>query len=123
MISKRILLVEDEINIRFNIKTMLEIEFYDVADVQDGSYALTMLEEEDFDLVITDIMMNNLGGLELLEHIRAHEKLAQLPVILVTAKPEKEVSDILDHPLNFYLGKPFSYDNLIATVNSALGNN
>ena len=80
-------------------------------------------EEEDFDLVITDIMMNNLGGLELLEHIRAHEKLAQLPVILVTAKPEKEVSDILDHPLNFYLGKPFSYDNLIATVNSALGNN
>jgi len=123
MITKRILLVEDEINIRFNIKTMLEIEFYDVVDVQDGSDALIKLEEENYDLVITDIMMNNLGGLELLEHIRTNEKLAQLPVILVTAKPEKEVSDILDDPLNFYLGKPFSFDNLIATVNSALGNN
>lgn len=121
MLKGKILLVEDEMHIRLNIKSMLELEDYQVVDVTDGIEALSKLENEQFDLVITDIMMQNINGFELLEIIRSNDNIADLAVILVTAKSEKEIlSVIANDKKTYYLAKPFSFAELINSVEFAL---
>lgn len=124
MANNKVLLVEDEMQIRLNMKMMLEIEEYEVVDVNDGLEALAQLAIRSFDLIITDIMMQNMDGLELLKNVRANEQICHLPVIFVTAKPEKDIVDFIQHDKrNFYLGKPFSFNNLKLTAKKALNTN
>jgi two-component system, sensor histidine kinase and response regulator len=116
-----ILLVEDEKNIRINIKTMLEIEGYHVIDAADGLEAVDMLALHSFDLIVTDIMMQNMNGLELLNFVRSNSLLKQLPIVFVTAKPQKDIQDLLNgNERNFYLGKPFSFVDLKNVVKKAI---
>ena len=116
----KILLVEDEQNIRLNIKAMLELEDFIVTAVEDAEAALEEMEIRQLDLIITDIMLHNISGFELLEKIRSHEIYSQIPVIMVTAKPEKDLHGKLEHTGNYYLAKPFSYQALLSKGFDAL---
>jgi len=118
--STKILLVEDDKNIKFNIKSMLELEDYEVVDVENGSSAFVELGKQSYNLIITDIMMVNMDGLELLALIRKNKLLKNIPVILVTAKSIKELPEMIFDSKCFFLGKPFSYDHLLETVKIAL---
>jgi CheY-like chemotaxis protein len=65
--------------------------------------------------------MQNMSGLELLDYVRSNHLLKQLPVIFVTAKPEKDIQHLLHgEEKNFYLGKPFSFSDLKKSVKLAL---
>jgi len=118
--DEMILLVEDEFNIRQNIKALLELEEFTITDVKNGEEAVSALEKKHFDLIITDVMMTKMNGVELLKHIRSNSKTQAVPVILITAKPKKEIQNYLEPNKTYYLAKPFNFESLIASVQKAL---
>jgi two-component system, chemotaxis family, sensor kinase CheA len=88
--AKRILVVEDSITSRMLLKGILESAGYYVKTAVDGMEAFTALRAEQFDLVVSDVEMPRMNGLDLTARIRADRTLAELPVVLVTALESRE---------------------------------
>jgi len=88
---------------------------------KNGVEAVSQLEERSIDLVLTDIMMPQMDGLELLKHIRLDKSLAWLPVIMLTARADFEMKMVgFSHGANDYVVKPFNPDELLARIKSQL---
>jgi DNA-binding response OmpR family regulator len=115
----RILVVEDERPIAEFVKRGLEEEGYSVSCAYDGEEGLALARTGDYALVLLDVLLPKLSGLELLETIRAEERV--LPVIMLTALTETEdVVTGLDRGANDYLGKPFAFAELLARIRAQL---
>ncbi len=114
----RILLVDDEPLITDSLSYSLKREGFDVKAVGDGEQALKDLREFDPDLVVLDIMLPGINGLEVCRRIRATES---TPVIMLTARGE-EMDRILGLEVGAddYLAKPFSFRELLARIRSIL---
>ena len=120
IIMSRILVVEDEFQIARFVELELTHEGYDVEKADNGRQGLEMAESGSFDLMILDIMLPELNGLEVLRRLR---KNSDLPVIMLTARdsvPDK-VSG-LDMGANDYMTKPFAIEELLARVRSVMRN-
>jgi two-component system sensor histidine kinase/response regulator len=116
----RLLIVDDEPANRTLLERLLS-PCYRLTSVDNGRLALDMLVQAPFDLVLLDIMMPGMNGLEVLQTIRSKEKIADLPVILVSALTEKDkVIQGLRMRANDYLTKPFDPDMLVARVQTQL---
>ena len=89
--KKRILIVNDASTVGMYIKMMLRSESYDAEIAINGIDALRILNNQSFDLVITDLNMPEMDGYELTKHIRTHEDYRFIPVIFVTAGDKDEV--------------------------------
>jgi two-component system chemotaxis sensor kinase CheA len=83
--SGRLLVVDDALTVRELQRTILERAGFDVTVASDGIEALAHLEEEVFDLVLTDVEMPRMDGFTLTEHIRAHPTLSNLAVLILTS--------------------------------------
>ena len=119
--GKRILAVDDEESIVRIIKVNLERVGYTVDTALNGSAALTLLLTHHYDLVISDVMMPEMDGMELLEHIRQSPDMVDLPVILLTAQSSaKDVTRGYAQGTDLYLTKPFSPTELIIWVNRVI---
>jgi len=119
--SKRVLVVEDEQEIRQLIALHLKREGYSVDEVGDGEQACQKLQREKFDLVVVDWMLPSLSGLEILRWLRKPGPLSRIPVLFVTAKAQPEqVAMALDNGADDYLTKPFDTLVLMARVNALL---
>jgi heavy metal response regulator len=115
----RILVVDDEKKVTSFIKKGLEEEYYAVDCAYDGEEALFMVEANDYDLMILDIMLPQIDGLEVLERVR--DKGLPLPVLMLTAKDSVEdVVKGLDAGGDDYLTKPFAFAELLARVRALL---
>jgi len=116
--ADRILVVEDSITSRTLLKNILEVAGYQVTTAVDGVEGLTELREEAFDLVVSDVEMPRMDGFELAEKIRADERLAELPVVLVTSLESREDRERgIDVGANAYIVKSsFDQSNLLETV-------
>lgn len=116
--SMNILLVEDEASIREVEKAYLQRAGYTVHEAVDGKQALEMFRSESPDLVVLDINLPELDGIEVCKQIR---KSSMVPVIMVTARTE-EIDELLGLELGAddYVKKPFSPNVLIARVNGLL---
>ena len=79
---KKILVIDDEEDIRVVLQQVLELEGYEVAVAADGREGLAMLDQDGADLVITDVIMPGMDGVETLEHVR--EKWPDMPVIVIS---------------------------------------
>ena len=114
----KILIVEDEENLARFIELELVHEGYDVKKAGDGRTALEMALSEDFDLILLDIMLPQLNGLEVLRRLH-NEK--QTPVIMLTARDSvmDKVSG-LDAGAVDYITKPFAIEELLARIRVAL---
>ena len=111
----RVLYVEDEESIRELMQEVLGSEFRKFATAADGIEGLKKFESEPFDLVITDIEMPRLSGLELAMHIKRLSRFT--PVVLLTAYSEKErLFKAIDAGVSKYLVKPFTPDKLLQVV-------
>ncbi len=89
--SMKILVVDDFSTMRRIIKNLLkDLGFSNIQEADDGSTALPMLQQGDFDFVVTDWNMPGMQGIDLLRAIRADDKLKHLPVLMVTAEAKKE---------------------------------
>jgi heavy metal response regulator len=115
----RILVVEDEKKVASFLKKGLEEEYYAVDCAYDGEEALYMVEANDYDLMILDIMLPKIDGLEVLKGVR--DKKVPLPVLMLTAKDSVEdVVKGLDAGGDDYLTKPFAFAELLARVRALL---
>ena len=117
--KKRILVVDDESNMRRGLRDNLEFEGYEVMEAEDGEIALKVHAENDFDLIVLDVMMPNLGGFDVCKNIRNSGD--QTPIILLTAKGE-EIDKVLGLEIGAddYVQKPFSIRELLARIKAVL---
>ncbi|CDQ19155.1 DNA-binding response regulator, OmpR family, contains REC and winged-helix (wHTH) domain [Halobacillus karajensis] len=119
MRTPNILVVEDEKKIARVLELELEYEGYKVTKAHDGMEGLRLFREEEWDLVLLDVMLPELGGTELLKRLRSGED--STPVIMLTAKDavEDKVTG-LDLGANDYVTKPFDIEELLARIRAAL---
>lgn len=117
--KENVLIIEDEENIARVLQLELEFEGYSVEIAYTGTDGLIKYREQAWDLVLLDLMLPGLNGLDVLRRIRATE--ANTPVILLTAKSglEDKVKG-LDLGANDYVTKPFEIEELLARVRSAI---
>lgn len=106
----RFLVVDDFSTMRRIVRNLLkELGFLHVQEAEDGVEALTKLRADQFDFVVSDWNMPNMTGIELLQAIRADEKLKHLPVLMVTAEAKKEnIIMAAQAGANGYVVKPFT---------------
>ncbi len=106
----KILIVDDFSTMRRIIKNLLrDLGFNNTSEADDGNTALPMLQAGDFDFLVTDWNMPGMEGIDLLRAVRADEKLANLPVLLVTAEAKKEqIVEAAQAGVNGYVVKPFN---------------
>lgn len=114
----RVLIVEDEEQIARFTELELRHEGYEVAKAMDGRTGLSMAEEGNYDIILLDIMLPELNGLEVLRRLR---KTSDVPVILLTARDAvmDKVSG-LDSGADDYVTKPFAIEELLARIRVAL---
>lgn len=115
---KPILVVEDSITSRMLLKNILESAGYHVKTAVDGFDALTSLRAEDFGLVVSDIEMPRINGLDLTARIRADQRLSHLPVVLVTGLESREDRERgIEVGANAYIVKSsFEHSNLLEII-------
>jgi two-component system, sensor histidine kinase and response regulator len=119
--KSKIILVEDELDLQENIKDILEFYNFDVITADNGVLALELLAKNIIDLVISDIMMPEMDGFELLRRVRNENKLINLPFILLTAKIEKEdIRKGMEYGAEDYLTKPIHAKELVRAIEVAL---
>ena len=121
MSPKRILVIEDETDIREMLSLRLKREKFDVIEASEGISGLKKAQEELPDLVLLDLMLPFVSGLDILRKLRANRKTAQTPVIIVSAKgDESDVVVGLELGADDYIVKPFNMPILIARINTLL---
>jgi len=108
--NMKILVVDDFSTMRRIIKNLLrDLGFTNVAEADDGSTALPMLQNGDFDFVVTDWNMPGMQGIDLLREIRKDDNLKHMPVMMVTAEAKKEqIVAAAQAGVNGYIVKPFT---------------
>ncbi|MBU0479506.1 MAG: sigma-54 dependent transcriptional regulator [Proteobacteria bacterium] len=116
---KTVLVVDDEPNFRLILSELLSDEGYEVFTADSGETAMDVIRETDLDLIITDMRMPGMGGMELLAEVKIFNH--DLPVIMITAfgEVEKAVAAMQAGAFN-YLTKPFNNDELLVSVSKAI---
>jgi phosphate regulon transcriptional regulator PhoB len=120
-LSKHILIVDDEADLLELISYNLKKEGFTVDSAPDGESALSKIKKGKYDLMVLDLMLPGIQGIDLCRMLRNDPKTAGLPVIMLTAKGE-EVDKILGLEMGAddYMGKPFSPRELVARVKAVL---
>lgn len=115
----KILIVDDFSTMRRIIKNLLrDLGFTNTQEADDGTTALPMLQNGNFDFVVTDWNMPGMQGIDLLRAIRADEKLKHLPVLMVTAESKREqIIEAAQAGVNGYVVKPFTAVTLEEKIN------
>jgi CheY-like chemotaxis protein len=120
--KRTIMVVDDNPDIVTIVKTILEVKGYVVQSAYSGQEVLGLLEKQKPDLIILDVMMPQMDGLEVLTRLKGDTGTASIPVILLTAKVQYE--DVLGGykmGADYYITKPFTSTQLINGINLLLG--
>lgn len=120
--NKTIMVVDDNPDIVTIVKTILEGRGYSVLCAYSGLEVFTLLEEKKPDLIVLDIMLPQMDGLEVLTKLKGAPDTASIPVILLTAKVQYE--DVLGGyklGADYYITKPFTSTQLINGINLLMG--
>ena len=122
MNSTVVLVVDDDEDNTVIASTILRTHGYEVRVASNGPMALNILEAEHIDLVLLDVMMPGMDGIQVLDRIKANPRHAGMPVILVTAKSQDE--DVLTGytcGADYYITKPFTSRQLLHGIGLVLG--
>lgn len=120
--SVRVLVVEDDSDLRFLYSTYLKLRGFDVSSAADGQAGYEAILQNPPDVVLTDIAMPRMDGLELLQRVKAEKTLCKLPVIVMTAfgKPRLVIAQNLGADLT--IEKPLDDEDLCRAVQQVLPN-
>lgn len=122
MPGRRILVVDDDPRLVHIVSTYLTIEGYDVVVAGDGDEALEKLAVAPVDLVILDVMMPGLGGIETCRRLKGDPRFADIPVVVFTAlSREADVESARRAGADRFVTKPFSLIGLDTVIRSCLG--
>ncbi len=120
--GKKVLVLEDEPAVQTLIFKQLTSQGFEVTVAGDGLDGLVKLESVKPDLIICDVMMPNLDGIEFVKAIKSHGDTQKIPVIFLTAKTDpRSMIDGINVGARFYVTKPFQLDDLLAKIQRALG--
>lgn len=112
-----VMVVDDSLTVRKITGRLLARRGYRVLTAKDGVDALEQLVEELPDVMLVDIEMPRMDGFDLTRHVRADERLRQIPIIMITSRTaEKHRSHATELGVNHYLGKPYDEDELLAHI-------
>jgi two-component system, chemotaxis family, chemotaxis protein CheY len=122
-LGMNVLVVDDFSSMRRIVRGLLQqIGITKIAEAGDGCTALGKLRDETFDLVISDWSMDPMNGLQLLKEVRADNKLAKLPFIMVTAETKAEnVAAAREAGVSNYIVKPFNAATLKQKIEAVVG--
>lgn len=114
----KILVVDDFPTMRRIVRNLLgELGYTNISEADDGQTALPMLQAGDFEFLVTDWNMPGMTGIDLLKAVRADEKLAKMPVLMVTAEASKEqIVEAAQAGVSGYIIKPFTAATLAEKI-------
>jgi chemosensory pili system protein ChpA (sensor histidine kinase/response regulator) len=117
----QILIVDDSLSVRKSLSQLVRDAGFQPLIARDGIEALEVMQKQKPDLVLTDLEMPRMSGLELSAHIRASEETRDLPVIMVTSRTMQKHRDEAERwGVDLYVSKPFAEDDLIGSIHSIL---
>ena len=119
--NKKIVLAEDNSTLSLLLKFRLEKEGYELLIAKDGKEALELIEEHKPAIILTDIMMPFVSGLEVISHVRNKLNLEMPIVVFSAAGQEETVLKAFDLGANDFMGKPFSPNELVIRVKRLIG--
>src|SRR5882724_131733 len=117
-----LLLAEDNADMRSLLKWLLESEGFDVVTAEDGRVALQFLSHHHPDVILTDLMMPEVDGVELIKSIRKSEEFANTPIVAMTAYGNGYVTLASQAGATASIRKPEDLDSLVSTINQLLDN-
>jgi DNA-binding response OmpR family regulator len=121
MNNKKILVVDDEVDLVETLKFPLEMEGYQVLTSYNGEDGLNKARTENPDLIILDLMLPKLDGYKVCRLLKFDEKYKHIPILMLTAKTQEKDKILgLETGANEYLTKPFEIDELINKIKSYL---
>ena len=119
--SKKLLLIDDDPNLILLVKDYLEFRGYQVITAENGREALEILEQQVPDMIICDVMMPEMDGYALVEHVRKDPRTNWIPVLFLSAKGQSQDRvKGLNTGADVYMVKPFEPEELVAQVESSL---
>lgn len=119
--NKKILVIEDDVEILDNIKILLELEKYSVLVASSGMEGISVAKSKRPDLIICDIMMPDVDGYEVLKQISKEDSLNLIPFIFLTAKVERtDLRKGMELGADDYIFKPFDADDLLGAIHTRL---
>lgn len=119
--QKTIMIVEDEPDTAEMFAEMMRLSGYRVLKSYGGATAMSLLNVEKPDVLVLDLMMPDVSGLEVLRYVRRDPTLADIPVIVVSAKGlPSDIKDGMDAGASIYLTKPVAFLDLIKAVNDSI---
>ena len=117
---KSLLIVEDTPDMRAALRLWLACEGFEVTTAEDGSEAIKLLSANQFDVVVTDLMMPQLDGIELIRRIKASDQTAHLPVIAITAFDDRFAQLAQATGATLVIRKPDGLEHLVDQINLIL---
>ena len=121
MANKKILVVDDEEDIAFNVKLRLQANHYDVILASDGQAGFEKAQKENPDLIILDLMLPKMDGYKVCGLLKHDSRFAHIPIILFSAKAqEKDMEMGKEAGANAYLTKPFDPQVLLGKIKELL---
>lgn len=121
MARKRILIVDDEVDIINTIKLFLEIEGYDIIIAFDGREALDKVRSENPELIILDVMLPSIDGFEIAQKLKSDARYKHIPILIVTAFAQRAEEELAKKSLaDSYMTKPLELDVLNDKVKELL---
>src|ERR1700716_1734888 len=119
--NPRLLIVDDISDNRAILTRRFQRRGFEVVEADSGFAAIELINRESFDLVLLDVMMPGIDGIETLKRIRSQQSASALPVIMVTAKSESNnIVDALELGANDYVTKPVDFAVALARVNTQI---
>jgi len=120
-LSHSVLIVDDEPMTRSLLRMMLQREDYRIYEASDGMEALTAVRRHHPDIILLDVMMPNMDGITVCQHLRQDDETANMSIILFSAKTDsRAVQEGLQAGANRYLTKPVSRDLLLQSIQELL---
>ena len=120
--AKKILSVDDSASVRQMVTFALETAGYETVQAEDGKAALELLKKTPVDMIVTDLNMPNLNGIELIKQVRALPAFKFVPIVLLTTESEdSKKAEGKAAGATGWIVKPFKQDQLLAVVKKLLG--
>lgn len=118
--AKKVMVVDDEEDIRITVGQLLEVSGYEVITAENGADCLKKLERETPDLVILDIMMPGMSGWDVAARIKGNDKWTNVPIVFLTAKGDEMSIGMGEFASEEYIVKPFDVAQLKKCVDRLL---
>lgn len=120
--TKTIMTVDDSASVRLMVSLTLKEAGYDVIEASDGQDALSKIKGKNFNLILTDLNMPNMGGIDLIKNVRGNLKYRYIPIILLTTESQQEKkTEGKNAGATGWIVKPFKADQLLSVVRRVIG--